>query len=486
MFLFRRAKAVPRSQELVFLDADDDLGTIRSKLEASSAEEIYLVIPGRSSVLRTPLEFRILARIANEMSSETILVTGDPSRRRLANQEGFRTRRSLRTLRHLMLAPDQRPPLLVMPDWLPLPGLATLLVWLGVAAAAAVIVLGVYPEMRVTLVPQTTTLERNIDVIVDPDTRTADAGSATLPAQTLSEPVQVSESVLIPSDRTIGRDKARGEVVIVNQRPDQFTLPRGAVVRVDGGPKFVVDQERPLPPRVPVRVGITAVDAGSSGNVSVGQITAFEGDGLDQLEVSNQRATTGGTDRQAKVVTEDDRKALQEKLLQSARDRGFAQIQRRAGSEQTAPEASVTVQPAQNGFTYDQELGAESDQLTGRLNGTVTATVFQNRPYNDLVSQVLERSAGPEARLGAPARLDVPGVVRVDGKKVVLRVRATGVLESAIDARSIGNALFGATPQEARAYLARLSGLAEPPTVDIAPAWAPRAFRIDVSVRGPK
>ena len=39
---FRRARIVPRSQELVFLDADDDLGTIRSKLESSSAEEIYL------------------------------------------------------------------------------------------------------------------------------------------------------------------------------------------------------------------------------------------------------------------------------------------------------------------------------------------------------------------------------------------------------------------------------------------------------------
>ena len=72
---FRRARVAPRSQDLVFLDADDDLGTIRSKLESSSAEEIFLIIPRRSSVLRTPLEYRILARVANEMSSETVLVT---------------------------------------------------------------------------------------------------------------------------------------------------------------------------------------------------------------------------------------------------------------------------------------------------------------------------------------------------------------------------------------------------------------------------
>ena len=191
--------------------------------------------------------------------------------------------------------------------------------------------------MQVTLVPQTTTLERMVDVTVDPDARTADAANATLPATTLNEQVQVSDSVLIPGDRTIGRDKARGEVVIVSQRPAPFTLARGATVRVDGGPKFVVDQERQLPPRVPVRVGVTAVDAGTGGNVAAGQITQFDGGGFDQLEVTNQRPTTGGTDRQAKVVTEDDRKALEDKLRKAARDRGFAQIQRQAGADQTVP-----------------------------------------------------------------------------------------------------------------------------------------------------
>src|SRR6266568_3560088 len=147
---FRRARIVPRSQELVFLDADDDLGTIRSKLESSSAEEIYLVIPRRSSVLRTPLEFRILARVANEMSSETVLVTDDPSRRRLANQEGFRTRRGPRTL------------------------------------------------------------NQSVDVSIDPDAKAADPASATLPANVLSVPIDVSGSLQIPSDRTIGSDKAHG------------------------------------------------------------------------------------------------------------------------------------------------------------------------------------------------------------------------------------------------------------------------------------
>src|SRR5215208_6649557 len=188
---FRRAKVVPRSQELVFLDADDDLGTIRSKLESSSAEEIYLVIPRRSSVLCTPLEFRILARIANEMSSETILVTEDPARRRLANQEGFRTRRGLRTLRHLMVGPDQRPPRLVVPDWIPLPSLVSFLSFVGVILVTGLAVLGWYPQMNVTLVPQTHAVSKSVDITIDPDVKTADAASATLPATLQSLQVEV-------------------------------------------------------------------------------------------------------------------------------------------------------------------------------------------------------------------------------------------------------------------------------------------------------
>jgi hypothetical protein len=296
--------------------------------------------------------------------------------------------------------------------------------------------------------------------------------------------VDVSGSVDIPSDRTIGSDKAHGEVLITSQRDAPFTLPKGTVVRVDGGPQFTTDQDLNLPPRVPVRVSITAVDAGTVGNVAAGNITTFDGSDLDQLQVTNQRPTTGGTDRQAKVITEDDRNALDQKLRQQARDKGFSQLQQKAGPDQTLPDMSVTVD--QGTETFDQDVGAESDQLTGRLTTTVSGTVFQNLAYNALVGKVIETKAGPNLELGAPVKVETPGVLKVDGHKVVLRCDASGLLESSIDAEGIKRALTGSSAQDAKAYLARLSGLAQPPSVIINPAWAPRAFRVDVSVEGPK
>jgi hypothetical protein len=481
---FRRARVAPRSQELVFLDADDDLGTIRSKLESSSAEEIYLVIPRRSSVMRTPLEFRILARIANEMSSETVLVTADPGRRRLANQEGFRTRRGLSTLKHLMLGPGQRPPRIVVPDWLSLPSIISFLSFVGVLAVAGFGVLVAYPQMHVTLVPQTRNVDRSVDITIDPDAKAADPTTATLPGSLQTLQVDVSDSLAIPSDRTIGQDKAHGEAIVTSQRNTTFSLPKGTTVRVDGGPKFVTDLDLVLPPKIPVRVGITAADPGTAGNIGPAQISVLEGSGVDQLDVTNQRPTTGGTDRQAKVVAEDDRTTLDAKLKQAARDKGFAQLQQRAGTEQTLPEMSLSVSTTAE--TFDQDVGAESEQLTGRLTATVSGTMFTNLAYNDLVGKVLEAGAGSGMLLSAPVTVETPGVLKVDGHKVVLRCDAHGVVQSAVDADGIKRALTGTSAQDARAYLARLGGLAEAPSVDLVPAWAPRAFRIDVNVQGPK
>ena len=231
---FRRAQVAPRSQELVFLDADDDLGTIRSKLESSSAEEIYLVIPRRSSVLRTPLEFRILARIANEMSSETVLVTDDPARRRLSNQEGFRTRRGLRTLRHLMLGPEQRPPRFVVPDWVPLPNIISFLSFVGLIVVAAAAVLGVYPQMQVTLVPQTRTVNQTVDITVDPDSKSADASTGTLPATLLTAPVDVADSVAIPAGVALAVVAVVALVLLVNPATTQALGIKGPGRAQDG------------------------------------------------------------------------------------------------------------------------------------------------------------------------------------------------------------------------------------------------------------
>lgn len=484
--MFRRSRVAPRSQELVFLDPDDDLGTIRSKLESSSAEEVYLVIPRRSPVLRSPLDFRILARIANEVSSETILVTGDPMRRRMAEHEGFRTKRSLRTLSHLMLAPDQKPPLLVLPDWVPsVPGL--LAVGTGIALTALAFVLFL-PTMRISLVPQTTEINREVTITVDPTVQTANAQAGLLPGEFLNVPRQeVADKLDVPADRVIGREKARGEIQVTNTRGEPVLLQRGTRVMTDdgnAGPKFVLDQELRLLPRQPGRVGVTAVDAGTGANLPAGVISQFDGFDADGLQVGNPRATAGGTDRQARVVTQEDRDKLGARLRERARTMSLQNLKTRTGAERSVVEQSVVVR--EEALQFDQEPGAEADQLTGRVAFTASGTAFSNGAFNELVGRMLAASAGPGQRLGGPPKLDPPSVARVDGQKATLRTRASGVAMPEIDAGGLASALRGKSPQEAQALVNRLQGLAQPPRVELSHSWAPRVYRVEVAVQGPK
>lgn len=481
--MFGRPKVAPRSQELVFLDPDDDLGTIRSKLESSTAEEVYLVIPRRSPVLRTPLDFRILARVANELSSETILVTGDSARRRLAQHEGFRTRRSLRTLRHLMLGPEDRAPLLVLPDWFPsIPGLLVMVAGLLVVAAVAVVAI---PQEKVTLVPQTTPVSREMDVLVDPTAQSADVNRIVLPGQLITQKMEIAGSLPVPGDRTVGKDRARGEIVLTDQRPDPVLVAKGTRVKTADGAAFTVDQDTRLQPNVPARVGITAVDPGTGGNVGAGAIAAFDGIDSSNLQVTNQRPTTGGTDRQAKLVTEDDQKALHDQLLQKAKDQGLTQIKQRAGQDHSVPDQSLQVKV--DSEQYDQQPGTEADQLTGRLTVEASATAFLNQSFDDLVSNVLVAGAGQDMRLSGRPTVSTPEVVSVNGNQVKLHTKGSGVAVRSLDDKKIATDLRGMTLPEARTYLSRISGLAEPPQVDLTPSWAPRAFLgIQVSVLGPK
>src|ERR1051326_3702939 len=125
----RRGPGLSRSQELIFLDPDDDLGTIRAKLESSPADEIFLVVPRRASTLRTSLEFRILSRLAHELSTDVTVVSADGGRRQPARQEGLRTRRGYAGVSHLAEAAGAPAGWLPqLPEWIPLPSLTTIVV----------------------------------------------------------------------------------------------------------------------------------------------------------------------------------------------------------------------------------------------------------------------------------------------------------------------------------------------------------------------
>jgi hypothetical protein len=484
------ASAIPPSsaQEVIFLDLDDDLGTVRAKLESSSADELYLVIPRRSPILRTPLEFRILARLTHQLSSETIIVTGDGGRRALARQEGLRTRRSVRSLSHLSRPPGTRAwAMPSLPDWVPLPSFTGLFLTTLIGGLAIFVLFGVLPVMKVAVSPQVVPQQQDLEIIVDPSVKQVDLSRRLVPGEVLQQRVEVVGSMPAGGGKKLGRDKARGEIMFISQNPQPVNVPRGTLVLTDNNIRFTTDQDVSVPALSlgTTRVGVTAVEAGITGNVDARAIVRIEGPGITNLTPRNDRPTTGGTDRDGKVVTAEDVARLKEQLQNRAREQALAELYARAGSERSLVQQSVRLRP--EGESFDPGVDAEADQVNGRFAVVASAVVFNNSDFNGMVQKTFLATAGPGFDLPiSQLGVGTPEVIGVDDQKVRIRTRSTAGLVRQVNGEELTEQLRWKSPAEARAILARTDGLSGAPRIELSPDWAPRAYRVEVSVLAPK
>lgn len=487
MALTRWRRHVPlRSQELIFLDTDDDLGTVRAKLESSPADEIFLVVPRRAATLRTPLEYRILARMAHELSTDVTIISGDGNRRHLARQEGFRTRRSYRGVRQLAEAAGAPPSWLPgLPEWLPLPSFTALFVLAAVVALVAAGSLVALPVMRVTVTPASEAVRRDLDLTVDPAQRSADPSKSLLPGETLQYRFDVSGSVPTSGEKQVGRDPARGEVLFGNNSANAITLPARTPIVARNGVRFLTDTEARIPAyNYATRVRVTADQKGGAGNIGPNQVANLDPP-IPGLTVSNPQPMTGGADRPGKIVTAADQAKLKEQLLQRAREQAMAEFQARGGAAKSVPSASLQLRVENE--TYQPAVEAEADQLTGTLGIAAGAVAWDNQALNALVQNMILGGFGPDYQLPlTQLRLPPPEVVGTDGQKIKVRVRADALVVRLIDPSQIEDRLRGKSSAEARSVLESLTGLAGSPRVEISPAWAPRAYRVEVTVSAPK
>ena len=476
------------TQEVIFLDPDDDLGTVRAKLESTTADEVYLVIPRGASILRTPLEFRILARLAHALSSETIIVTPDGGRRALARQEGLRTKRSVRSLSHLSGSPSSKPwSLAAIPDWVPVPSLAGLAMTALMALILGVLVFVVIPVMRVTVTAQTLTQQRDIEVVVDPNARQSDVERQVVPGELLQQRVEVVGSHPATGSKRVGRDRARGEVLFTSQQPQPVVLPRGSIVVANSGVRFQTELDVQIPPfsNGLARVGIVAVDPGAAGNVDARQISRVEAPGIQNVTARNDRPTTGGTDRDVRAVTADDAARLRDQLQNRAREQALAELFARAGSGRSLVQQSVRLRP--EGESFEPGIDAEAEQVNGRLSLVATAVVFANAEFNAMVQKVFLAQAGPGFDLPmAQLAVGTPQVVRMEDQRVRLKTTSDALIVRQLNADEIAEQLRGKSSGEARSLLTRSDGLAGAPRVELSPAWAPWAYRVEVAVAAPR
>jgi hypothetical protein len=486
---------------------DDDMATLHARLERAANRRLTLALAPNARVLQRPLDFGVLRRLAEELGLDVSIATADGHRRRLAREFGFAVE-----------APRGK-----RPAWRPRArqiGSGAALLALLTASLVGL------PRTQVTLDPSAAPLTRQATVTVDLRPGAPGVGEGWVASKTLMTTFEIEQAVPATGSLAIGQTPAGGYVTFQDLRPyvpppppapaplsaavangaaaaagvipiqlpaaealppapappPERVIPAGTAVATADGQRYFTQAEARLTPSGYVQVPIVAEFPGRGGNVPAGTIDRLADPKADarDLRVENRLATYGGTDRQERIVAADDRDRLRQALEERAATEAPARLYKEAGTGfMVVPDtATWTVEPQ-----FDYAADQRATQLNGRALVRAQAISVQNR--------ALEETAGRAWRAQVPEGLGAVGTTQVAGPPaleeraddhLVVSLPVQGKVAPSLDTAALAEQLRGQPADAIRARVASLPGLRQKPQVEMWPAWAPTALRVDVVV----
>src|ERR1700737_1543897 len=81
-------------EQMIYIDPEDDLTNVRSRLEGVESRYVTLVIPAQTQ-LRSHVAWKLLHTRARELGKDVLIISSDPQIRSIAHAEKFRVANSL-------------------------------------------------------------------------------------------------------------------------------------------------------------------------------------------------------------------------------------------------------------------------------------------------------------------------------------------------------------------------------------------------------
>lgn len=184
----------------------------------------------------------------------------------------------------------------------------------------------VFPEVDVTIVPETEAVENDFEVMVDANLNKVDSNNSKFPGELIKVQGELSREFMTSGSKNIG-EKAQGEVVFFNQTGLVQPLTTENSLVTDDGIVFFVTSNIEIPKAEVsaegnivygnITANIIAREAGEEGNVQPGRLTVIDLPFSKQNKIYGEVKSklTGGTSEVIQVVSEDDLKNAEKKIM---------------------------------------------------------------------------------------------------------------------------------------------------------------------------
>jgi len=498
--------------EVIYLEADDDIITIRDRLEWADGKRVLVVLPKGSQALSSPISMKLLRRHADGLSLDVAVVAKDAETRQLAEAEGipafrsmprrwWRLGRGVNWRRRTEERPKRPRGFPAMSEigrdlasrWAQLAAFFLLLILLGALAATMIVVV---PVARIALVPELTSVEVSLPVVADLEQASVDFEAGRIPARLIEEQLEGRGRVPTSSRHDAPDLPAEGTVVFVNLTSEEVEIPMGAVVRTSTGTtvRFTTVQTVTLPGPLggKAEAEVRALNPGPVGNVGKNLINRVEGSLGLRVSVTNEEPTSGGTVKQVGLVTYADKDRLRGSVLQKLEQEAQNRLQEKSEPHEFVLPESVEVTIIDE--AYDPPLvEVESETLGVVMRAHVQGLAVSEQAANEVALRALETQIEGQGRL-LPQRVSFERggqvTMQEDGEGASFVMKVRGVTLPDVDLGLVRENIAGMPVEDATRWMEAHLPLSEPPKIVVTPNWLGRIpwlpFRIHLftEVRG--
>ncbi len=270
------------------------------------------------------------------------------------------------------------------------------------------LVLVVLPSANVIVYAKSQTVARDIDVMADVNTKTADSVKLSIPAVAVDENQTIVDTFQTNGKKELG-SKAEGRVALYNLTGSPMALKASTTTLSVGGKTYVFKQDQPTVKALTSAANdsgatvadIVATEGGESFNVPAGtrvEITnqAF-GSQPQRLYAKTVTQVVGGNSRFVSAISKEDLDNAQKALTKRVVDGINANL---AGSNAKLVEGAYNI--AVTSFTADKAEGTEAQSFSAELRITVTGLAFDETALKNMIRSRLLSTLGTGKALQEP------------------------------------------------------------------------------------
>lgn len=321
------------------------------------------------------------------------------------------------------------------------------------------------PKVTITIgvLPQIIAKEKTISISTT--ATVVDAEKFIIPGKKQEKSIIGEKTMPVTGKKKIG-DPARGTVTIYNKTTTTKSLKKGATLEFKGL-EFTLDSDTEIA-SASESIGsltfgtttavVTAVAIGEEGNVVANTEFSVKGYDTSAIIARNNQIFTGGTSRQATVVSRTDYdaliKAITDELVASANAELLQQV---TGGEKLIEQ---TIKTTVTSKTFTEELDQEAKELHGKATITVSGISYKEEDIKSLLLAFASKDikSGYVMNEGRTTTSVISPVLKKDG---TITAQATIQLVSipTINVDSIRKSLVGKSVKSAQDELKQIPGV---------------------------